>query len=74
MIRISAFADKVYWSSGSFSDCVAVYLAYKTWHSRVLMSRNKTDQEDKRWCQHHHLQRKVYCGLGSTSNVAVQTF
>ena len=53
------------WADGSFSDCLAVYLAYRRWHDkrrnghfeRAVPDRRRNMEQE--FCYHRFLQLKV---------------
>ena len=56
--KLKAFADKLCWSNKSFSDCLAILVAYQTWHRKLRTGEFNRIPEGK-WCKERHLQVKV---------------
>ena len=56
--KLKAFADKLCWSNNSFSDCLAILVAYQTWNNKLRTGEFNRIPEVK-WCQERHLQVKV---------------
>ena len=66
-----AYANKLLWSNKSFSDCLAVLLAYQVWKDKVntgFFFRKSTNELT--WCKERFLQMKALRELGTyTFNV-----
>ena len=60
-----AYANKLLWSNKSFSDCLAVLLAYQVWKDKVntgYFFRKSANEKD--WCSQRFLQMKTLRELG----------
>ncbi len=61
-----AYANKLLWSNKSFSDCLAVLLAYQVWKDKVntgFFFRKSTNELT--WCKERFLQMKALKELGT---------
>ena len=56
--KIKAYADKLCWADRSFSDCLAILVAYQTWYRKGKTGEFNRIPEAK-WCKERHLQLKV---------------
>jgi ATP-dependent RNA helicase TDRD9 len=56
--KLKAYANKLMWSDQSFSDCMAVYLAYNTWKNKCRTRSFRGTQEGD-WCRSRYLQLKT---------------
>ena len=63
-VSLRAYSSKLVWSDRSFSDCIAIVMAYRTWkrhHSQGLFTRPSTSRrnQEQEWCFSRFLQAKV---------------
>lgn len=58
--QLNAFRNKVAWSDGSFSDCIAVCKAFRLWKGHRMSNRFRrtNTQSEKEWCTCNYLQLK----------------
>ena len=56
--KLKAYGDKLYWADRSFSDCIAILVAYQTWYGKIRNGEFNRISENK-WCKYRHLQLKV---------------
>ncbi len=63
-----AYASKLVWADRSFSDCLAVLIAFKTWarhksqgYFQRAVGGQHPDELERQWCFNRYLQRKVRC-------------
>lgn len=56
--KLKAYADKLCWADSSFSDSLAILVAYQTWHRKSKAGEFNIIPEAK-WCKERHLQLKV---------------
>ena len=53
---VEAYAKKLFWAQGSFSDCFAFLNAYKAWYKCSQTQRFLRSSDEKRWCNENFLQ------------------
>ena len=66
MTYFSAYANKLHWVDRTFSDCIAVLIAYRVWKTRKNQGEfdravpgRKVGSREYEWCQSRYLQLKV---------------
>lgn len=63
--KLRAFANKLIWADRSFSDCLAVYLAFKVWSDKkrkgafAYTPASRGDDPEQKWCRQRFLQLKA---------------
>ena len=60
-----AYANKLLWSNKSFSDCLAVLMAYQVWKDKMMTGFfPKQRVSESQWCRERFLQMKALRELG----------
>lgn len=56
--KMNAYAQRVRWSKGTGSDCIAIYYAYTTWINNRKTKYFISQEEERGWCIKHGLDLK----------------
>ena len=63
-----AYANKLLWSNKSFSDCLAVLMAYQVWKDKMMTGFfHKRRINESQWCKERFLQMKALRELGMST-------
>ena len=57
--QVEAYASKLRWAAGTFSDCLAVVNAFETWQEQKCSQAFKALRDEEEWCRKHFLNLRV---------------